>query len=131
MTTGLLIAESDAELRGIYDGLSSLLGYHVETAADGLECWGKLRARSPHALVLDVDILWGGGDGVLACLREDAGGAVAPAVFVTGDHAPDVLSRRYGIPAGRCFQKPYRLTALLDSVGSAVAAGRQFETPMA
>lgn len=130
MTTGLLIAESDAELRGIYDGLSSMLGYHVETAADGLECWSKLRARSPDALVLDVDILWGGGDGVLARLQEDADGAVAPAVFVTGDDAPDVLSRRFGIPTGRCFQKPYRLTALLDSVGSVVAAERQIETPM-
>lgn len=60
MTTGLLIAESDPELRGIYDRLSSMLGCHVETAADGVECWGKLRACSPDALVLDVDILWGG-----------------------------------------------------------------------
>lgn len=129
MTTGLLIAESDPELRGIYDRLSSMLGYHVETAADGVECWSKLRARSPCALVLDVDILWGGGDGVLARLREDADSAVAPAVFVTGDDAPDVLSRRFGIPAGRCFQKPYRLTALLDSVSNVVAVDRQFATP--
>lgn len=130
MTTGLLIAESDPELRGIYDRLSSVLGYNVETAADGVECWSKLRDRSPDALVLDVDILWGGGDGVLACLREDADSAEAPAVFVTGDDAPDVLSRRLGVPPGRCFQKPYRLTAILDSVRAVVAAEREFETPM-
>lgn len=130
MTTGLLIAESDPELRGIYDRLSSMLGYDVETAADGVECWSKLRARSPDALVLDVDILWGGGDGVLACLRDDADGAEAPAVFITGDHEPDVLSRRFGVPPGRCFQKPYRLTALLDSVRAVVADERPSQTPM-
>lgn len=129
MTTGLLIAESDPELRGIYDRLSSMLGYQVETAADGVECWSKLQTRSPDALVLDVHILWGGGDGVLACLRDDADGAVSPAVFVTGDDAPDVLSRRFGVPSGRCFQKPYRLTAILDSVRGVITAERQFETP--
>lgn len=126
MTPNLLIAESDAELRDIYDRLSSALGFHVETAADGLECWSKLCARSPDALVVDVDLLWGGGDGVLACLRDGFEGAPVPAAFVTGDHAPDVLSRRFGIPTGRCFQKPYRLTALLDSVRNVVAAARPF-----
>lgn len=65
MRAELLIAESDAELRGIYDRLSSMLGYQVETAADGLECWSKLRDGSPDALVLDVDILWGGA--AMAC----------------------------------------------------------------
>lgn len=124
MTTGLLIAESDAELRGIYDRISSVLGYQVETAADGLECWSKLRACSPDALVLDGDILWGGGDGVLACLREDADGAAAPPVFVTGDDAPDVLSRRFGVPTERCFQKPYRLTAILDFVRTVVPGAK-------
>ncbi len=39
MRTGLLVAEPDAELRRIYARLSSVLGFRVETAADGLECW--------------------------------------------------------------------------------------------
>lgn len=127
MTTGLLIAESDAELRRTYDRLSSVLGFRVETAADGLECWTKLRAHSPDALVVDVDILWGGSDGVLACLRESFDGALMPTVFVTGDDSPAELSRRFEVPIGRCFQKPYRLIPLLDSVCGVVAAERPFE----
>lgn len=127
MTAGLLIAESDPELRGIYDRLSSALGMRVETSADGLDCWTKLRARRPDALVVDMEIRWGGSDGVLACLREDSDGAPAPVIFVTGDDRPDVLSRRFGIPQGQCFQKPFRFGALLDCVCAVVAAARQCE----
>jgi CheY-like chemotaxis protein len=123
MRTGLLIADADADLRRIYDRMSSILGFHVETAADGLECWTKLRARIPDALVVDVEIPWGGGEGVLVRLREDSIGAKAPAIFVTGEERPEDLSRRFGIPLGRCFQKPIQLTRLLDSVCAAIAAG--------
>ena len=127
MRTGLLIAEADAELRRIYDRLSLMLGFHVETAADGLECWTKLRACSPEALVVDVEIPWGGGDGVLARLREDCDGGATPAIFVTGEEQPEVLARRFGIAAASCFQKPFRVVALLDSVCAVIAAGRQGE----
>jgi CheY-like chemotaxis protein len=124
MNTGLLIAEPDAELRRIYSRLSSVLGFHVETAADGLECWTKLRALSPDALVIDAEIPWGGGDGVLACLREhDSRGAGAPTVYVMGDDPPEALSSRFDIPAGQCFQKPLQLAALFDSVCNGISAG--------
>lgn len=119
MNTDLLIAEEDAELRELYDRLPFLAGCQVQTAADGLDCWNKLRARSPDVLLINLEIPWGGGDGVLARLRED--GIELPAVFVTGDESPEVLSRRTGVPVGRCFQKPFRLSTLLNSVGSAVA----------
>ena len=125
MSTGLLVAEQDTELRRIYSALSSVLGFRVETAADALECWIKLRTRSPDALVVDAKLLWGGSDGVLACLQEDSDGIRVPAVFVTGDEPPEVLSERFGIPTRHCFQKPHHLTALLDSV-STVIAPRQF-----
>jgi len=127
MRTGLLIAEADAELRSIYERLSCGLGFPVETAADGLECWTKLRSRPPDALIVDVEIPWGGGEGVLACLRDEAGDQQVPAVFVTGDDSPEVLSRRFGIPLKRCFQKPFHLGWLVDSACAAIAAGRQCE----
>ena len=127
MRTGLLIAEADAELRRIYDRLSLILGFHIETAADGLECWTKLRACSPEVLVVDVEIPWGGGDGVLARLREDSDGGVTPAIFVTGGDQPEVLARRFGIAARNCFQKPFQVLALLDCVCAVVTADRQDE----
>lgn len=124
MRTRLLIAEPDADLRDVYHDLSPHFGLAAETAADGLECWIKLRACPPGALMVDADIPWGGGEGVLARLREDFDGAEPPAVFVTGGDPPGVLSMRFGIIPERCFQKPFRLGAVLDSICSVVAAER-------
>ena len=91
-------------------------GLLVETAVDGLDCWSKLRARCPDALMIDVDLLWGGSDGVLARLREDSEDAVNPEIFVTGVDAPEILSRRAGVVVGRCFQKPLAMGRVLDSI---------------
>jgi CheY-like chemotaxis protein len=125
MTTRLLIADMDAESRTIYERLSSVLGFPVETAADGLECWAKLQIHTPEVLVIDRDIPWGGADGVLARLREDLGDLMHPAIFLTADDPPEALSREFGIAIGRCFQKPFRMNELLASVCETIA-GRQY-----
>jgi DNA-binding response OmpR family regulator len=110
----VLIAEADASLCGSYERKFTGSGLRVETATDGLDCWTKLRAASPDALMVDMDLLWGGSDGVLARLREDA--TVNPVVFVTGDDSPEVLSRRAGIAVERCFQKPIEIGTVLNSM---------------
>ena len=116
MRTDVLIAEADSNLCGSYERMFAESGLRVETATDGLDCWTKLRASAPDALIVDMDLLWGGSDGVLACLREDPGAAVNPAVFVTGDDSPEVLSRRAGIAVERCFQKPIEMGTVLSSM---------------
>ena len=66
--------------------------------------------------MVDVNLLWGGSDGVLACLLEDSDHEIDTEVFVMGDESPDDLSRRTGIVADRCFQKPLEIGAVLDSI---------------
>jgi|GEM_PF-1792264 CheY-like chemotaxis protein len=114
--TDVLIAEADAKLCGTYQRLFAASGLRIETAVNGLDCWTKLRSSPPDALLVDVDLLWGGSDGVLARLREDTCSASQPEVFVTGDESPEVLSRRSGVAVGRCFQKPLQIGYILDSI---------------
>ena len=95
----LLIAISDAEWCELYRRFLTELGYEVETATNGLDCLANLRQVAPAVLVLDLELPWGGGDGVLAWLREES-----PALVV--DYLP----------------KPVALTPLLESVRSAVAS---------
>ena len=120
--TDVLIAEADANLCGSYARMFAGSGLLVETAADGLDCWSKLQASSPDALVVDIDLLWGGSDGVLACLREDTDVAVNPAVFVTGNDSPELLSRRAGIAVERCFQKPIEMGTVLNTMSDVFAS---------
>ncbi len=122
MRTDVLIAEADSNLCGAYERMLAGSGLLVETAADGLDCWSKRRARCPDSLMIDMDLLWGGSDGVLARLREDSNVEVRPEVFVTGDESPEILSQRAGIAVGRCFQKPLEMSAVLDSICDAFSS---------
>jgi CheY-like chemotaxis protein len=95
MKPTLVIAESDAELRGAYWRFLTGRGYHVETADDGLDCLEKLRRLAPVVLVLDRELRWGGVDGVLACLREESAGSGVSVVLTTTAGNPPGRRRRH------------------------------------
>src|SRR5262249_26478362 len=99
-------------------------GYDTETATDGLDCIRKLRRRQPAVLVLDLEMRWGGGDGVLAWLREEGlSGSIAVVLTATGGSAEMLAEHAEPPVAGRPW-KPCPLTGLREGVRAA-AAGRQ------
>jgi len=93
-------------------------GFAVETARNGLACLARLkRMPEPDIVVLDLDIPWGGGDGVLALWREGGDSPLHERVIVTGQAPPWILSERTGVPLACCLRKPFRLDALLNAIG--------------
>jgi len=118
MGTKLLIAEADESLRWIYERQFSSLGFHVDTAADGLECYFKIQTDTPAALILDTELPWI--DPVLACLQSESESVSLPPIILTGDDSPAVLSERYGIPAEQCFQKPFQFRSLIQCVEAVI-----------
>jgi DNA-binding response OmpR family regulator len=97
----------------------------VETASDGMDCVEKLRCVTPVVLVLDLELRWGGADGVLAWLREEDAKLGVPVVLTTtAGYAPHMAAFTEP-PVVGYLPKPCALTALLESLRSAVArAGR-------
>ena len=67
----LLVANADNAMSGLYNHYFSSVGYRVETVSDGLACLDRIRQGLPDMLLLDQQLPWGGGEGVLACLREE------------------------------------------------------------
>lgn len=122
MRLQLLIAEGDSDLREIYRRFLAERGHDVYTAADGLECLEKLRLLVPVVLVLDQELRWGGGDGVLAWLREQTTAMASVVLTTTGAYRSDELGE-HRPPLVRVLSKPFALSALLDSVHA--AAGRR------
>lgn len=120
MKPDLLVAEGDIELCRIFQRFLTKQGYQVATAVDGLECLEKLRQAAPAVLILDRELCWGGGDGVLAWLREE-NAALDVRVILTDtvgygpEGAPAVQA-----PVVQFLPKPFALTALLESVRDAV-----------
>src|SRR5262249_29864893 len=107
MRQRLLIAESDAELCNIYQKFLAKCGFDVETASDGLNCLEKLRQVMPEVLVLDRELSWGGGDGVLAWLREQNSATSAAVILTaTAGHARDGLEDLEP-PVAKLLAKPF------------------------
>src|SRR5262249_15709350 len=120
MKPTLLIAESDPELNHSYWRFLSRHGHEVENASDGLECLEQLCRLIPSVLVLDWELRWGGGDGVLAWLREENAAEVPVILMATAGSSPAVADLRP--PVVLFLPKPFALAALLESVPAAVAA---------
>lgn len=123
MRSRLLIADADDAWlnvceRGLCDG-----GFTVATARDGLACLTQLQWNTQlDVVVLDLDMPWGGGDGVLAILREEDCLPDRMLVIVTGQAPPSVLSARSGVPISHCLPKPFHVDELLNMVSGASPA---------
>lgn len=77
----IVLADGDEVALDITRRFLLLHGYEVETALGGVECLDKLSRISDPVLVLDFELPWGGGDDVLALLREDPTLADMPVIL--------------------------------------------------
>lgn len=123
----VLLAEGKPELCAIYRQVLHEGGYQVETASDGLDCLSQLKRLEPAVLVLDLDLRWGGGDGILAWLREQDPTHTLPVILTTGAlppgrTSPSALARQIEPPVLCCLRKPFPLIELLKCVRSALAS---------
>ena len=114
-TQAVKLADAD---EGVLVGTRLFLllhGYEVETAAGGVECLNKLRRQSNPVLVLNVELPWGGGDGVLALLGADPTLAHIPVILTT--NGPVDRARALGTAAVcRVLPKPVGPDVLLDVI---------------
>ncbi len=121
MKPTLLVADDDVELCADFRRFLGARGYEVETAADGLDCLAKLRQTRPALLVLDLELLWGGGDGVLAWLREEHFLAGLPVILTATTGCISRAAETLRPPVVKFLPKPFTLSALLETVRAAIA----------
>ena len=70
MAVRVLIADSDEFTATSYADCLRQRGASVTTASTGLECLARLHDVTPDVLVIEPELVWGGGDGVLAVIDE-------------------------------------------------------------
>src|SRR5262249_1193332 len=94
----IFLAIADETLREKYRTRLFQEGFAVAASSNGLECIEMLRTWTPELLVLDPDLAWGGGDGVLAVMERDQKLAIISViVLVLSDHS-DRLERMLTYP---------------------------------
>lgn len=116
----VLLAEADRELRYAYHWFLTRHGFDVETAADGLDCLAKLRRFVPDLVVLDLELPWGGGDGVLGVIREDTRFGPIQVLLTSAGASPEVLDKLAAPPVIKTLTKPFPLASLLPDEGAAM-----------
>jgi len=60
-------------------------GFEVVTADNGLECLQIFQSFSPDVIVIEPELLWGGGDGVLDLIRDDPVLSDVPVLVLTAN----------------------------------------------
>lgn len=101
----VLIADPDESLLAEYREHSQE-GFDVVTALNGLECVDRLREQVPDVLVLEPQLLWGGGDGVLAVMHNDLDLATVPVMILTSCTDRGVLDDIARFPISDFHPKP-------------------------
>jgi DNA-binding response OmpR family regulator len=114
----ILVADQDPQLAKFYARFLGGHGYEVQIARGGLECLAMLRREKSEALVLDKELPWGDGAGVLACLRED--GLPLPVVLTSWETRAEDVYRLIVPPVVVCLRKFFPLSALLKGIDIAL-----------
>ena len=117
----ILLADPDAPVVALHQSFLTRRGYAVAACADGLGCLELLRGFRPDLLVLDPDLPWGRGEGILS-LMADGDVPAVPVVLVSADLCPHPL-----VPPGRCpvrafLPKPVPPHRLEDHIRQALGA---------
>jgi DNA-binding response OmpR family regulator len=129
MKPTLLIAERDPEFAELLQSFLTDRGYAVEAASDGLDCVAKLRRATPDAMVLDLELLWGGADGVLSWMREERNAWGLPVILTATAGADPNAVDDIELPVVKFLPKPFPLATLLEIVRSAVDGQKKPDLP--
>lgn len=111
-----LLAVADQQLRDDCHWLFSHHGIDVHCAADALDCLAKLRRFVPSLLILDIELHWGGGDGVLDVMRADPHLRSIWVVLTATAGSAHILEQCLAPPVVRVLTRPYSLAALIALV---------------
>lgn len=115
MTSQILIADRDPVIRNHCRRCLAAHGYDAYVAADALQCVEQLQSWSPDLLVLDPEILWGGGEGVLDWLRQMQ--PMRPVkIILTDGHCQSALPSELQKLVADRLERPTGLTELTGFV---------------
>jgi CheY-like chemotaxis protein len=112
----VLLADGDESLREFYSRCLEARGAVVATVTNGVECIEQLRAFHPHVLVLEPEILWGGGAGVIEWMLSDPDLPITPVIALTAARDLDQLRRMLKFPLYDLVVKPLGARQLATKV---------------
>jgi DNA-binding response OmpR family regulator len=90
-------------------------GYVVAAATDGISCLSLLRGSIPQVAIIDRALPWGGGDGVIAVMRQKWRSVRVPVIALT-TRDDDALRTFIAFPGDTYFATPPTPESLTTTV---------------
>lgn len=112
----VLIADSDWKLLGRYEFFLEETGLEVATASTALQCVELLRDLEPDVLVLEAELPWGQGDGVLDLMQTEPDVPVRPVIVLSSRPEAEGLHRVGAIEVAEYHQKPLSSRELREAI---------------
>ena len=112
----ILVAEDDADLRGVLTTSLMRNGHHVVQARDGAEALAAIERDHIDLLVLDLVMPNIDGFGVLARLKELRNGDTLPVIVVSGTDRSSTELQALRLGANVYLSKPVEAAALSEQV---------------
>lgn len=125
MTTHVLVADDDDEVRHLIVEVLSDAGYTCHEARDGREAVTAARATMPDLIVLDVLMPVMSGDEAQQALRRDRHTRYIPVMFVTGRGQTRELAARLQSGADDYISKPFAIEELLARIAAILRRARE------
>jgi CheY-like chemotaxis protein len=125
MPLRVLLADRDATFLELVSAHLAWERITVAAAKTGLDCLDQLRAFVPDVLVLDPNLLWGGGSGVLAAMSEDADLASIPVIVVCKQEDNGSFSKLEAPQVREYLTKPLSPPALTRAIRRIAASNLQ------
>ena len=127
MSIHILIADPDEYVLDSYREHLEQHGFDVVTATTGLDCVHRLRDSTPDVLVLDPVLPWGGGDGVLALMRDEPGVPLVPVIVLSYGGDRSILYRLSSFRIDDYQTKPLSPKRLAERIGALLGYSRLSE----
>jgi DNA-binding response OmpR family regulator len=102
----ILMADPDESLWPMYREPLSEEGFELVAAFSGLDCVARMCDRIPDVLVLEPQLPWGGGEGVLAIMGEVPQLATVPVMVLTSCRDPRRMEAVSRFPVSDYQLKP-------------------------
>jgi PAS domain S-box-containing protein len=112
----ILVAEDDADLRGVLTASLTRNGHRVIPARDGAEALAAIEREQVDLLVLDLVMPNIDGFEVLAKLKDLRGGTTIPVIVVTGTDRSSTELQALRLGANVYLTKPIEAAALTEQV---------------
>ena len=114
----IVLADDDADLRGLYGPCLRSAGYEVLEASSGNEALALVRASRPHLLILDVWMPDGNGFDVLETLKHDASATQLRILMLSNLGDSDTRLECFELGASDYLVKGVSLAEFLQTVSA-------------